>query len=225
MTIRDLAVWRPASVIKPNAVAVMTNRSNSSSMYVLTDAARYSSSRISLHSPVAGRVIRVRSFAVKDDDTSTGCGLNFATVDRQDRILVSDSESGYVSAYDIEGRRLMTFSYVNGDGNASAAAAPGSNVGGCGRRRMLPQGLAVDAANNILVADQSDCCGDDGKQQDGPAAEAMGRVLKFSPDGQFIEVVHSWKASDYGRPWGLAYDVDGRMLAVTTDARVRVYRL
>lgn len=223
MITRDVALWRPASVIKPNAVAVMTVRSSSSSLYVLTDAARYSPSRISLHSPVAGRVLRVRTFAVEADDTSSGCGLNFVIVDRHNRILVSDSESGYVSAYDIEGRRLMTFSHVNGEGNAASAAA-GSSDGGCGRRRMLPQGLAIDAADNILVADQSDCCNDGGQQREADA-EAMGRVLKFSPDGQFIELVQSWKASDYGRPWGLAYDDDGRMLAVSTDAGVRVYRL
>jgi hypothetical protein len=215
--VRDVALWRPAGVIKPNAVAVMNVKSGSS-LYVLTDAALHTSSRISLHSPVAGRVLRVRTFNVEDDSLSSGSGLNFATVDRQNRILVSDSGSGYISGYDIDGHRLLAFSFVNGEGDDAADAG---SVGG--RRRIIPQGLAVDAANNILVADQSDCSGD-GQRKEGEA-DAVGRVLKFSPDGKFIEVVQSWKASDFGRPWGLAYNDDDRMLAVTTDAGLRMYRL
>jgi len=214
---RDLTLWRPANVIKPNAVGVLTTDSNSS-MYVLTDAARQSSSRISLHVPTASRIARLRTFEVESESSSTGCGLNFVTVDRCGRILVTDSETGNISAYDVEGRLVMTFAHSGRDEEGASSATSG-RVG-----RMVPQGIAVDSANNILVADQSGCCGnEDGRLTE--RAPGQGRVLKFSAEGRFIEVVRSWAASDGGRPWGLAYNDDDKMLAVTTDTGLRVYRM
>lgn len=215
LTCRDLTVWRPAGVTKPNAVGVMTTGSDSS-MYVLTDAARQSASRISLHVPTASRIARLRTFDVDSQTSGTGCGLNFVTVDRCGRILVSDSETGNISGYDVEGRRVISFMHCRQDDEEVTRSSTSGSA-----YRMVPQGIAVDAANNILVADQSGSCDGDGR----PAEEAHGRVLKFSSDGRFIEVVRRWAISDGGRPWGLAYNDDGKVLAVTTDTGLRVYHM
>ena len=71
-------------------------------------------------------------------------------------------------------------------------------------KEMSPQGLAIDDSNNILVADQS-----------------VGGVTMYSPDGQLIGTVVNTK----GSPWGISYLDQQRMLAVTTDKGLEMYKL
>lgn len=75
--------------------------------------------------------------------------------------------------------------------------------GGSDGESMIPQGLAVDADNNILVADQS----------------VMG-VTRFTFSGE--QIGNNVTTSD--TPWGISFDEMKNCLAVATSHGLEVYQ-
>jgi tripartite motif-containing protein 71 len=105
-------------------------------------------------------------------------------VDREGRVVVSDRLAGEVKVFDSDGRPLVTAATENA---------------------MMPEGVAVDGAGNIWVADNN------------------GRVLAFAPDGSLLA---EWQPRDGGgglplAPMGIA--IDGRDQVFVSDLRNRVH--
>jgi hypothetical protein len=68
-----------------------------------------------------------------------------------------------------------------------------------------PLGLAVDAQENIYVADS-----------------AAGRVLKYSPEGKLLDFIGGEEGA-FKRPSGLAFDRKNSLLYVVDTARPRIF--
>ena len=115
---------------------------------------------------------------------------NYVVADGNNRAVVSDIEANNIKVFSLlDGRQLLKFS---------------CSCSFDGGKEMEPQGVAVDDANNILVADQ-----------------ATNSVVMFSSEGQLIGSVACCK----GRPWGISYADEMRVLAVATDKGLEVFEL
>lgn len=81
--------------------------------------------------------------------------------------------------------------------------------GGEGRRLQRPSGLAVDAENNIYVAD-----------------EKVGSILIYSPDGTFSRMLGRYRDENmFERPSGLAIDRENGFLYVLDSAANELLKL
>jgi DNA-binding beta-propeller fold protein YncE len=112
------------------------------------------------------------------------CPVSIA-VDSQGRVYVSDQDAGVISVFDPDGHALATLAV----------------------EWMRPEGVALDGAGNIWVAD------------------VLGRVLQFAPDGALLA---TWDAVGSGvgalsTPMGIAVDAQGRVFVSDQSNRVLVF--
>jgi sugar lactone lactonase YvrE len=106
-------------------------------------------------------------------------------VDGRGRVVVSERNTGTIQVFAADGRPLAT------------ATTEG----------MRPEGVAVDGAGNIWVADTTD------------------RVLKFSPDGTLLAAwdATSRDAGELNSPMGIAVDGQGLVYVSDQGSRIQVF--
>ncbi|ESO01060.1 hypothetical protein HELRODRAFT_175087 [Helobdella robusta] len=157
--------------------------------YVVTDSGNRPH-RLAVYFQTSNYVERKLEFGNRGKGDSEVGLSNYVVVDHRDRVIVSDIEERHVKVFSAEdGSQILKFS---------------CSCSFDGTKEMEPQGVAVDDANNIFVADQ-----------------AMRGIAMFSGEGQLINNVVSTK----GSPWGLAYLDELRILAAATDKGLEVFEL
>ena len=162
---------------KPCGIAVMR-----SGEYVITDIGERYLQKISVY---LANGIRIRDFGSKGSEEGQFLQPNYVAVDHHDRIVVSDSQLNCVKVLDRMGKQLFQFKSNN------------TNL------PMIPMGLAIDAKNNIIVADQG-----------------CKAINMYSSDGKFMDKIIDVDTI----PWGIGVHDTG-LLGITTDPSLQVVQV
>jgi DNA-binding beta-propeller fold protein YncE len=113
------------------------------------------------------------------------------TTDSMLRVIISDPDLRAVHVFDPNGKTSFSI------------------LGDEGRRLQLPAGVAVDAEDNIYIADSE-----------------AGMVLVYNQSGQFIRYIGNFQGENmYERPTGIAIDRKARRLYLTDTPRNLVFIL
>jgi DNA-binding beta-propeller fold protein YncE len=113
------------------------------------------------------------------------------TTDSMLRVIISDPDRRAVHVFDPKGKTSFSI------------------LGGQGRRLQLPAGVAVDAQDNIYIADSE-----------------RGMVLVYSQDGQFVHYIGKSRGENmYERPTGIAIDRNAGRLYLADTPRNLVFIL
>ncbi len=134
-----------------------------------------------MHSPAG--VWRSRFLTYAYGPVSVLHAPRHVTTDSRQRVIISDPDGGGIHVLDPRGK--MSFRIVNG----------------ADRRLRRPEGVAVDADDNLYVADS-----------------VRGMVLVFDRNGNFVRYVGNYRGEpEYARPTGIAIDRDaGRLYLIDT---------
>ena len=113
------------------------------------------------------------------------------TTDSMRRVIISDPDLRAVHVFDPKGKTSFSI------------------LGGQGRRLRLPAGVAVDAEDNIYIADSE-----------------RGMVLVYNQYGQFVRYIGKLRGENmYERPTGIAIDRNAGRLYLTDTPRNLVFIL
>ncbi|MGA2903754.1 MAG: 6-bladed beta-propeller [Candidatus Korobacteraceae bacterium] len=113
------------------------------------------------------------------------------TTDSQQRVIISDPELRAVHVFDPKGKTSFSI------------------LGSQGRRLQMPAGVAVDAEDNIYIADSE-----------------QGMVLVYSQYGQFVRYIGNFHGENmYERPTGIAIDRKAGRLYLADTPRNLIFVL
>ncbi len=113
------------------------------------------------------------------------------TTDSRNRVILSDPDGGGIHVLDPKGKSSFRI------------------VSGAERRLRRPEGVAVDADDNLYVADS-----------------VRGMVLVFDRNGNFVRYVGSYQGEpEYAHPTGIAIDREARRLYLLDTPRNLVFVL
>ncbi len=142
-----------------------------------------------MHSPAG--VWRSRFLTYAFGPVSVLHAPRHVTTDSRQRVILSDPDGGGIHVLDPKGRTSFRI------------------VSGTDRRLRRPEGVAVDADDNLYVADS-----------------VRGMVLVFDRNGNFMRYVGSYQGEpEYARPTGIAIDREARRLYLIDTPRNLVFVL
>ena len=174
--------WEPHKFDWPDGIATTAE-----GKYLVAD---WSKGRVTMHD-IDGMTLR--SFSTVHEGAERSSPIHI-TVDRHNRILLTDTFDRTVKVFDQSGTMLLRFGQSTNRSNSNNES---SAKNGISQIINDPRGICTDAVNNILVADWG-----------------TNNISKFSPDGKFIETVLSADDDDnkVKHPWGIAATDTGMLL-------------